>query len=88
MKNNEHVLEVDVEERTWAKLTVRVDDALLSEYGCKDAAEFGEKVQSGDIDLWELDPMFQTPFNSEVEEVYYDTLTVRPAWTTEDANDG
>jgi hypothetical protein len=65
------MITVDVTETCWTTVTVRVDAELLEEYGCADIPEFCSKVRGGEIHIFDLEPEWDSPYDSVVQDVDY-----------------
>jgi hypothetical protein len=71
MADTEGLITVEVTETCWTTVTVRVDEELLEEYGCADIIEFCRKVRTKEIHIFDLHPEWDSPYDSEVQDVDY-----------------
>jgi hypothetical protein len=68
-------ISMDVTETCWTTVSVDVNEALLKECGCTDLVDLRNKIRTGVIDLWSLDPKWEDPYDSRVEYANYECAT-------------
>ena len=71
MADTDGKIVVDVTETCWTSVSVQVNAELLEEFGCADITEFCRKVRSGEINIFDLEPDWDSPYDSEVQDVDY-----------------
>jgi hypothetical protein len=64
-------IDIEVTETVWSTITINVNKKCLEEYDCANLREFRDKIRLGDIDPFALDPTWNDPDESHLQDYEY-----------------